>query len=201
MLNKERIQSLFLSAWYPNRQDAMSGLFVRKHAEAVALFGDVTVLYFHADPQITKFEIVKQHVNEHLREIIVYYPNHIKGTVGRFIKIINYFRANYIGYKEVQKDFGRPDIVHVNVLTRTGLLAYWLKLTRGIPYVITEHWTRYLPMNNSYKGVIRKILTQIVSRSAASIMPVSQQLKSAMIDNKIHHSNYQIINNVDVHRF
>jgi len=27
---------LFLSAWYPNRYDAMAGLFVRKHAEAVS---------------------------------------------------------------------------------------------------------------------------------------------------------------------
>lgn len=26
---------LFLTAWYPHRYDAMAGLFVRKHAEAV----------------------------------------------------------------------------------------------------------------------------------------------------------------------
>lgn len=196
MLNKERIKSLFLSAWYPNRQDAMSGLFVRKHAEAVALFGDVTVLYFHADPQITKFEIVKQHVNEHLREIIVYYPNHIKGTVGRFIKIINYFRANYIGYKEVQKDFGRPDIVHVNVLTRTGLLAYWLKLTQRIPYVITEHWSRYFSERNSYSGFFRRFLTKLIVRSSGAVMPVSEGLKRAMLSHKLLNYNYQVINNV-----
>ena len=103
MHQEKRIRSLFLSAWYPNREDAMVGLFVKKHAEAVALHSDVTVLYFHADTQISKFEIVKQNINEHLHEIIVYYPNHIKGVVGRFVKIINYFRANFLGYKEIKK--------------------------------------------------------------------------------------------------
>ena len=37
---------LFLSAWYPTERDAMAGLFVQKHAEAVAQQGhDVRVLY------------------------------------------------------------------------------------------------------------------------------------------------------------
>ena len=37
---------LFLSAWYPTERDAMAGLFVQKHAEAVKQQGaDVRVLY------------------------------------------------------------------------------------------------------------------------------------------------------------
>ncbi len=40
---------LFLSAWYPTKRDAMAGLFVQKHAEAVAQQGaDVRVLYSEA---------------------------------------------------------------------------------------------------------------------------------------------------------
>ena len=40
------MQVLFLSAWYPTERDAMAGLFVKKHAEAVAQQGhDVRVLY------------------------------------------------------------------------------------------------------------------------------------------------------------
>ncbi len=34
---------LFFSQWYPNRYDAMPGLFVRKHAQAVARFCDVDI--------------------------------------------------------------------------------------------------------------------------------------------------------------
>ena len=37
---------LYLSAWYPTERDAMAGLFVQKHAEAVKAQGaDVRVLY------------------------------------------------------------------------------------------------------------------------------------------------------------
>ena len=40
---------LFLSAWYPTKRDAMAGLFVQKHAEAVMQQGaDVRVLYTEA---------------------------------------------------------------------------------------------------------------------------------------------------------
>ena len=40
---------LFLSAWYPTKRDAMAGLFVQKHAQAVAQQGaDVRVIYSEA---------------------------------------------------------------------------------------------------------------------------------------------------------
>ena len=40
---------LFLAAWYPSPRDAMAGLFVQKHAEALRLQGaDVRVLYYES---------------------------------------------------------------------------------------------------------------------------------------------------------
>ena len=40
---------LYLSAWYPSSEDAMSGLFVQKHMHAVARQGaDVRVIYSSA---------------------------------------------------------------------------------------------------------------------------------------------------------
>jgi len=35
---------LFLASWYPNRNHASYGLFIKKHAEAVANFTSVYVL-------------------------------------------------------------------------------------------------------------------------------------------------------------
>ena len=64
---------LFLSAWYPHRYDAMSGLFVRKHAAVVSRYAEVCVLYLHADENIKRFEIVEQNF-ENVKEIYVYYP-------------------------------------------------------------------------------------------------------------------------------
>lgn len=196
MNQNKKIKVLFLSAWYPNRYDAMAGLFVRKHAEAVSLYCDVTVLYLHGDKNIKKNEVVHQMLNQNAREIIIYYPEKRNGIFRKFIKIFNYFRVNFIGYKEVIKTTGVPDIVHVNILTRTGLLAYWLKKTKNIPYVITEHWTRYLPSRNSFNGFFRQTISKSIVKNASVVMPVSEDLMQAMKSYGLLNNNYMVVNNV-----
>ncbi|HSG68076.1 MAG TPA: glycosyltransferase family 4 protein, partial [Bacteroidales bacterium] len=65
-----------------------------------------------------------------------------------------------------------------------------------IPYVITEHWTRYLPTTNTFNGAFRKWMTRIVARRAAAIMPVTANLRDAMIDCGLKNNNYIVIPNV-----
>jgi len=185
---------LFLSAWYPHRYDAMDGLFVRKHAEAVSRYAEVCVLYMYADKNVKRFEIVEQNF-ENVREVYVYYPFAQNKLFLRMSKAINYVRAFFKGYNTVKKSFGKPDITQVNVLTRSGILAYWLKKTRKIPYVIIEHWTRYLPQNFNYSGFLRKKMTEIVARNASKIMPVSQDLAQAMQKQGIK-GDYEVVFNV-----
>ena len=55
---------LFLSLWYPNKFDAMAGLFVKKHAEAISLFANVDVLYIHASIEDRYYSIEDKYVNE-----------------------------------------------------------------------------------------------------------------------------------------
>ena len=82
---------LFMSAWYPNRQDSMAGLFVQKHAEAVSLYADVKVLYVHADKEIKDFQIIKQAHNS-ITEYLVYYPTKYKFIGGKAGKLLNYLK-------------------------------------------------------------------------------------------------------------
>lgn len=190
------IKVLFLTAWYPNRYDAMFGLFVRKHAEAVSRFVEVNVLYVHADKEIKKTEVVKGKMGR-VAETIVYYPEKKGGFLRKMLKGIRYFEAIYVGLKSIQKESGMPDLVHVNVLSRTAIPAWLMKKMHRIPYVITEHWTRYLPMTDAFHGFFRKKLTQLMIKEASALMPVSMQLKNAMIHtHQLHHANYQIVNNV-----
>ena len=189
------IKVLFLSQGYPNRYDLMSGLFVQKHAEAVSLYCDVKVLYVHADEKINKFEFEeKNHIN--FRELIIYYPCKKDKVLYKAYKTINYIRAYIKGYKLITKNNFQPDIVHTNILTRTGFIAYLLKCCKGFPYVVTEHWSRYLPGRNAYKGILRKLITRLVVKNAEAILPVSEILKNAMLDHKLANSNYVIVNNV-----
>jgi len=173
----------------------MAGLFVQKHAESVALYCDVKLIYVHADEKIKCFDTVKTESNN-LSEIIIYYPVNKKFVLYKIQKIINFIRAYLIGFKILKEEKFKPDIVHVNVLTRTGLIALFIKILKGIPYVITEHWTRYLPERNNFKGFFRKKVTKFVVRFASAVMPVSIMLKNAMLAHKLQNKNYVIVDNV-----
>ena len=186
---------LFISAWYPNRANAMTGLFVQKHAEAMQLYDDVRVVYVHPNTDSKTFEIVEQRFGD-LQEIIVYYPVFPRSFFYKFLKVINYVRAYWKGYHWLKNNHFIPDIVHANVLTRTGFIAYLYKKWKGTPYVITEHWSRYLPQNPTYTGYFRKKLTQIVVKQASAVLPVSVALMQAMQNHRLHHPQYEIVYNV-----
>jgi len=153
------------------------------------------VLYLYADENIKCFEIVEQNF-ENVREIYVYFPFSQNKLFSKISKVVNYARAFYKGYKAVKKWFGKPDITQVNVLTRSGILAYWLKKTQKIPYVIIEHWSRYLSENKNYNGWIRKRVTELVVKHSEVLMPVSNYLKNAMSNCNLSNKNTVVINNV-----
>ena len=84
-------------------------------------------------------------------------------------------------WKALQREGWMPDLVQLNVIQKQGLLALWLKRRYGIPYVIIEHWTGYLPQNMSVQphGWHTRFMKNIC-RNAEVVMPVSNQLMQAM---------------------
>lgn len=186
---------LYLSPWYPHRYDAMSGLFVRKHAEAVARNCEVCTLYLYADDQVKNFDVVDQTTNG-VREIYVYFPFVDRPLLRPLSKLVGFLRAFRKGYKYLETEFGRPDVTQANVLTRCGVLAYWLKIRWGIPYVIVEHWTRYLPQNFNFHGLLRRWLSRLAVSHASWVMPVSGMLGDAMRHCGLRNEHYEVVNNV-----
>lgn len=186
---------LFLTAWYPNRYDDMAGLFVRKHALAVSQSAEVCVLYIHPDEHIGQTEIVTNQIGN-LKEVTVYHPFIHAAALKKISKACHFCTAFKQGFAKIQQWFGRPDIVHVNVLTRCGVLAWWMNKRYNIPYVITEHWSRYLPQNFSYTGALRKWATTKVVHKASAVMPVCENLSRAMSKCGLEHPNYHIVPNV-----
>src|ERR1039457_3557805 len=85
--------------------------------------------------------------DEELLQLKIYYrPTRMPiRSVRLMMDLCKYIFYHYKGLNMLRKDFGRPDVIHVNVLTRLGIIALLCKGLMGKPYVITEHWTRYLP--------------------------------------------------------
>lgn len=175
----------------------MFGLFVQRHAEAAALYNDISVIYVHPDDNVNKYEIVNESSGtdaiNHISTIRVYY----RKSKSKIVSIFRFFRANKLALKQLP----RPDIIHVHVLTRLGVIALWQKIVHGTPYIITEHWSRYLP-GNDFNGFFRKKLTKLVVRHASVVTTVSENLAQAMHNHGLNNHNYMVLPNVvDVNVF
>lgn len=182
-MNDDRKHIVFLARWYPHRYDPMFGLFVQRHAEAAALYNDISVIYVHPDNQD---DIVDETINN-VRTIRVYF----KQSKSKIINLLRFFKANNQALKRLRK----PDIIHVHILTRLGIIARWQKLLHGTPYIITEHWSRYLP-DNDFSGFFRKWATKIVVRHASVVTTVTENLAIAMQNHGLKNPNYMVLPNV-----
>lgn len=189
---EKKMKVLFLTAWYPHRYDAMEGLFVRKHAEAVSRYADVYVLFVKEDLHIKKIEVVEQYFNQ-VKEVYIYYPR-LSST---FIRLLYYFKVVLRGLCLIFNQWGKPDVTHANIFVKSAIIGYYLKLRYHIPYVVTEHWTGYLPANGSYARTSRfhQLFVRYVALRASCVMPVSESLAQAMQNNGIK-ANYFVVNNV-----
>jgi glycosyltransferase involved in cell wall biosynthesis len=194
-----RKRILYLARWYPNRYDPMPGLFIRRHALSVLEYFDVSTLSVHLNPTKNASPFEKEiNAESGLFEVKIYTRAANSGFkyLDSLINITRFFKAHYIGFREVKALRGNPDLVHVNVLTRCGIVALTFRIFKGVPYVITEHWTRYLPGTGNYNGFLRKILTRIVSKNASAILPVTLNLQKSMEMHGLINDNYQVIPNV-----
>lgn len=92
-----------------------------------------------------------------------------------------------------------PDVVQLNVIQKQGILALWLKKRYGIPYVIVEHWSGFLPENGAYlrnNGSLKRKIYEKIAAEASVILPVSDRLKEAMQACGIQNARWEKIHNV-----
>ena len=71
---KKQLHVLFLSSWFPSKTHHTLGNFVQRHAEAVALFAQVTVLYLSKNNRVDTITI-EDSTEENVRIVRVYYPS------------------------------------------------------------------------------------------------------------------------------
>jgi glycosyltransferase involved in cell wall biosynthesis len=150
---------------------------------------------------MTDYEIITS-IENNTHVVRIYYKRFASdaGFIGNFVRLFRFFRAYWLGFRNL-RDFS-PDLLHVHVLTRLGFIALFYKLFTRTPYVITEHWSRYFPQNDSFKGLLRKDMTRHVVHYASAVVAVSEKLKKAMIDKNLYNLDFRVIPNpVDMDKF
>jgi glycosyltransferase involved in cell wall biosynthesis len=191
-----KIRVLFLPKWYPHKYDPMPGLFVQRQAESLTPHCDVAVIYVHPDPDCpNKYEAEFSEENE-VRVLRVYYrvKKHAPAIMAKALSLWRFYRANMKAVESIRQF--SPDLVHAHVLTRMGFIAWRVCRKQHIPLVISEHWSRYFPENNSYGGWMRKRVTSFIVKKASAVIAVSEQLKLAMKKFHLDNPNFLIIPNV-----
>ena len=191
-----------LPKWYPNRYDDQDGDFVGRHVAAIAAYGgaEVAVLFAAvARGSLPGILDAEEDFSGPWPTLRYYYRAAPTGLalLDKPLKLLLYFWCLWRGYRRLCRHWGQPpDLVHVHVLLRTGLFAWALKAVRGVPFVITEHWTLYLPQRASGISWLRRVLTRAVVRQAAALHTVSGGLRDAMAALGFFNTNSVVIANV-----
>jgi len=171
-LNK-KLHILFISSWYPSRVFPSNGDFVQRHAEAVASKHNVTVIHVVTDANLKYPQYLSTKTNTILTNL-VYLPKYSNPA----LKLFHFFKA----YLSIIKKIKNVDLVHVNITYPVGIVALYLKWIYKKNYLISEHWSGYLTPNNKSIGVFQKLITKIILKNASFICPVSNNLKTEMIN-------------------
>jgi glycosyltransferase involved in cell wall biosynthesis len=185
-VSTKRLSILFTSSWYPSKAHTTVGNFVQRHAEAVALLCDVWVLYVASMPQWDGPPKIEEHCEKNVNTVIVYC------RTGFFAKRKAFIKGAYHLIRSKSIHF---DAVHHNVLWPHGWQPRWLLSKFNLPYIVTEHWTGYDPINIAKRHPLLLWMSRFGARKAAFLCPVTLDLQQKMIDFGIH-GTYQVVPNV-----
>lgn len=193
-MNVNRHRVLFLSSWYPNRINPTDGNFNEKFAEAAAIYNDVAAIHVVADPDAPAPFEIDAFTKAGVKTRVVYFRKN-NNSAGKIINGFRYLKYYLKMFLQLKKEWGKPDILHLNVVFPSGAIALLYKWLFGLRYVISEHWTGYLPVNEIQESKLVTVLRRIIARNAEVIMPVTHNLKEAMICKGLK-NHYRVIPNV-----
>ena len=177
----ERKKILWLVSWYPGRHDMFDGDFIQRHARAAAIFHDIHVIFVKESEMDTAVEEEWNYVTG-LTEQLVYF----KKPSGWFNRVRSNLSWKSIFQKAIDKYIlknGKPDLVHVHVPWKSGLLALWTRKKYGLNFLVTEHWGIYnktTPGNFFSLPVFAQQLLRKIYLEARSITTVSKYLASGV---------------------
>lgn len=176
---------LWLTSWYPSRVQPSNGDFVQRHADCVSKGRKVIVLHVEKDDKLGsgETEIVESERGSVLEIRVFYGRSKWGGWIGKLNSLYTYRKIQLEHYKKIRSKYGEPALIHVHESMKAGLLAIKLKQEKGIPYILTTHWTgyqtrftpNYKEQSNYWNSLNRRII-----RNANIVTTVSQELGRAL---------------------
>ncbi|SFT55968.1 Glycosyltransferase involved in cell wall bisynthesis [Lishizhenia tianjinensis] len=199
-MKSPRKHILFLCSWFPNREKALEGNFILKHATYIQTFVNVHLCFARSSKDnVEKFEL-EEEIIEGVRVTKVYYKSSTLPVLKTFINLQRYVKAMKMAYAKGGVAY---DLAHVNVAFPAGLFALHLKRKHNLPYIITEHWSGYLSATKIFEkssSFIKKI-HQRIFKEAQHIFTVSNTLGEALKQHQLINDFEVLPNYIDVNLF
>ncbi|NVO30225.1 glycosyltransferase [Hymenobacter lapidiphilus] len=185
------LRVLHLPKWYPHRYDDQDGDFVARHVAAIAATDAPqqplqSAVVFAAVARGPLGSIIESEVDLSgpVPTWRYYYRARLTGLapLDKLLKLGLWLVCMGKGWRAVRRHWQgqRPDIAHAHIMLRTAALALALKWRYQIPYLITENWTAFLPVNAHRLSWWRGWLAGRLVSQAAAFTPVSDDLKRAL---------------------
>jgi glycosyltransferase involved in cell wall biosynthesis len=188
----ERLKVLFLTNWYPTKDEPVKAVWVREHAKAVQLYDDVLVLHcVGSDLTLKKLWRTEQETDESLGEGILTYRVWYRPSPIPRTSYVMYFWSVYQAFRHIVRLGFRPDIIHVHIYDAGGPAVLIGKLHR-IPVVISEHFSSFPRRVLGHLDIAKAWLA---FRWANRVLPVSYALQKAIEYYGIH-AHFHVIPNV-----
>jgi len=197
------LKVLFIPGWYPETNNPLKGIFIEKHIKSVVPYCKVGILYFellnHPKGNIITTECSEK---EGITKIVLKYKINRIRFLNRVINPIIFLIVYITAIITIFKKFGKPNITHLEVLSDFSFIAVILKKLFKIPYLVTEHSSRYLDLQYKGKTIIfykpkfmEKILNKIIFSNSYIVTAVSEFLLLSL-KNKFEFGRCQTIPNV-----
>ena len=174
---------LHLAKWYPNKENPLLGIFVRKQIQSIQnSYENKVISLFETDKMDTSINRVNSRF-ENIQEVTYYYKR------GR----LNKLKVFYFIWKEIKNS--KSDWIHAHIISWASTLAFLAKKTTKTPYVISEHWSGYHTGLFKNQTWIIKKLKRFIASKATKLAVVSSYLKMDMLASGIK-ANYTVVGNV-----
>lgn len=172
MIKKKNI--LFLTNWYPTRENQSFGIFVKRHAECLAQNYKFTVyhLLFENGTLPLKITAHVSDINENT------YVIRFSGILYKFLYYMPRF-VSFVVQKKIRafQPETKFDIIVSNVLFNAGIVGYFLSKKMKLKQVHIEHWSgieKFIRGNFLRKKGLKAL------NNSSEIIVVSNQLKETL---------------------
>ena len=170
------LRVLFVTAWYPNPDRPVEGVFIREHAKVVGRRDDVVVLHLagvrSGGPWWDLQEERDPRWTEGVRTYRLWCRRSPIPHTTNLISLWSVWRAG-----RLLRDVGFvPDVVHAHVY-HAAIAAWMLARLWGRPLVITEHSSAFARNSLTRRAALA---AKLAFGAARYVLPVSRALQSAL---------------------